>query len=79
MIVPFEVKGKLVSAVIDLGAWVTIINSKFYDTLNLSLSSDPVILKGINLEKNIKGYLVWEVPLTLGGKTCKLVPVCGSN
>ena len=66
MIVPLEVQGKLVSAVIDTGAQVTIINSQFYDTLNLSLPLDPVLLKGINPEKSVKGYLVWEVPLTLG-------------
>ena len=71
MIVPIEVKGKLASAVIDTGAQVTIINSQFYDTLNLSFPSDPVLLKGINPEKSVEGYLVWEVPLTLGGKTYK--------
>ena len=49
MIVPIEVKGKPTSTVIDTGAQVTIINSQFYDTLNLSFPSDPVLLKGINL------------------------------
>ena len=71
MIVPIEVKGKLASTVIDTGAQVTIINSQFYDTLNLSFPSDPVLLKGINPEESVEGYLVWEVPLTLGGKTYK--------
>ena len=71
MIVPIEVKGKPASAVIDTGAQVTIINSQFYDTLNLSFPSDPVLLKGINPEKSVEGYLVQEVPLTLGGKTYK--------
>ena len=32
---------------------------------------DPVLLKGIDPEKSVNGYLVWEVPLTLGGKTYK--------
>ena len=58
MIVPLEVQGKLVSAVIDTGAQVTIINSQFYDTLNLSLPLDPVPLKGIDPEKSVEGYLV---------------------
>ena len=71
MIVPLEVQGKLVSAVIDTGAQVTIINSQFYDTLNLSLPLDPVLLRGIDPEKSVEGYLVREVPLTLGGKTYK--------
>ena len=37
----------------------------------MSLPSDPVLLKGINPEKSVKGILVWEVPLTLRGKTYK--------
>ena len=67
MIVPLEVQGKLVSAVINTGAQVTIINSQFYDTLNLSLPLDPVLLRGIDPKKSVEGYLVREVPLTLGG------------
>ena len=63
MIVPIQVKCKLVSAVIDTGAQFTIVNSQFYDTLNLSLPINP--------EKSVEGYLVQEVPLTLGGKTYK--------
>ena len=34
MIVPIEIKGKLVSAVVDSGAQVTIINSSFFDSLD---------------------------------------------
>ena len=51
MIVPLEVQGKLVSAVIDTGAQVTIINSQFYDTLNLSLPLDPVLLRGLTQKR----------------------------
>ena len=71
MVVPIEVKGKLASAVIDTGAQITFVNSQFYDTLNLSLPLDPILLKGIDPEKSIEGYLVWEVSLTLGGNTYK--------
>ena len=62
MIVPIEVKDKPASAVIDTGTQVTIINSQFCDTLNLSFPSDPALLKGINPEKSVEGYLVQEVP-----------------
>ena len=51
MIVPIEVKGKLASAVIGTRAQVTIINSQFYDTLNLSFPSDPVLLEGNQPQK----------------------------
>ena len=71
MIVPIEVKGKLASAVIDTEAKVTIVNSQFYDTPNLSLPLDTVLLKEIDPEKSVEGYLVQEVSLTLGGKTYK--------
>ena len=30
-----------------------------------------VLLKGIDLEKSVKGFLVHKVPLSLGGKTYK--------
>ena len=55
MIVPIEVNGKLVSAVIDTGAQVTIVNIQFYDTLNLSLPMDPILLKGVDPEKSVEG------------------------
>ena len=64
MIMPIEVKGKLASTVIDTGAQVIIVNSQSYDTLNLSLPLDPVLLKGIDPEKSVEYYLVWKVPLT---------------
>ena len=50
---------------------VTIVNSHFHDTLDMSLPSDPVLLKGINPEKGVEAYLVQEVPLTLVGRTYK--------
>ena len=71
MIVPIEVKGKLVSAVIDTGAQVTIVNSQFYDTLNLSLPSDPVLLKGIDPEKECWGLFGAGSSSDPWGKTYK--------
>ena len=71
MIVSLEVKGKLMSAVTDTGAHVTSVSFQFYDTLNMSLPLDPVLLKGIDPEKSVEGYLVQGVPLILGGKTYK--------
>ena len=71
MIVPIEIRGKPASAVIDTGAQVTIVNSQFFDSLNCSLPSEPVILKGIDPEKSAEGYVVRKVPLTLGGRSYK--------
>ena len=71
MIVPIEIWGKPASAVIDTGAQVTIVNSQFFDSLNCSLPSEPIILKGIDPEKSVEGYVVRKVPLTLGGGSYK--------
>ena len=71
MIVPIEIRGKPASAVIDTGAQVTIVNSQFFDSLNCSLPSEPVILKGIDPEKSVEGYVVRKVPLTVGGRSYK--------
>ena len=71
MIVPIEIRGKPASVVIDTGAQVTIVNSQFFDSLNCSLPSEPVILKGIDQEKSVEGYVVRKVPLTLGGRAYK--------
>ena len=71
MIVPIEIRGKPASAVIDTGAQVTIVNCQFFDSLNCSLPSEPVILKGIDPEKSVEGYEVRKVPLTLGGRSYK--------
>ena len=66
MIVPIEVKGKPASAVVDSGAQVTIINSRFFDLLSCGSPTEPVVLKGIASDKNVEGYMVRQVPLTLG-------------
>ena len=71
MIVPIEIRGKPASAVIDTGAQVIIVNSQFFDSLNCSLPSEPIILKGIDPEKSVEGYVVRKVPLTLGGRSYK--------
>ena len=47
------------------------VNSQFFDSLNCSLPSEPVILKGIDQEKSVEGYVVRKVPLTLGGRSYK--------
>ena len=70
-IVPIEIRGKLASTVTDTGAQVTIVSSQFFDSLNCSLPSEPVILKGIDREKSVEGYVVKKVPLTLGGRSYK--------
>ena len=71
MIVPIKIRGKPASAVIDTGAQVTIVNSQFFDSLNCSLPSEPVILKGIDPERSVEGYVVRKVPLTLGRRSYK--------
>ena len=71
MIVPIEVKGKPASAVVDSGAQVTIINSQFFDLLSCGSPTEQVVLKGIAQDKNVEGYVVRQVPLTLGGRSYK--------
>ena len=69
MIIPTEIRGKPASAIIDTGAQVTIVNSQFFNSLNCSLPSEPVILKGIDPERSVEGYVVRKVPFTLGGRS----------
>ena len=69
MIVPIEIRGQPASAVTDTGAQVTIVNSQFFNSLNCSLPSEPIILKGIDPEKSVEGYVVRKAPLIMGRRS----------
>ena len=65
MVVPLRVKGHKLDGVIDTGAEVTVVNSKF---INLDdFEAEPVVLSGLEKDQTIKGHLIRDVVINLGG------------
>ena len=65
LVLPVQVKGKLLESVADTGAQVTIINSKLIDLSQLE--AEQVVLRGLEPNKPIDGHLVKDVAINLGG------------
>ena len=66
MVVPLKIKGKTLDGVVDTGADVSVINSKFIDVTQFE--AEPVVLKGLEPDRVISGHFIKDVAINLGGR-----------
>ena len=66
MVVPLKITGKTLDGVVDMGADVSVINSKFIDVAQFE--AEPVALKGLEPDRVISGHFIKDVAINLGGR-----------